>query len=55
VFLLEGGYNLNALTEGIAATIQGVEEEPPAWDYSGDVRAVEAARKNLAPFCESLR
>jgi acetoin utilization deacetylase AcuC-like enzyme len=55
VFLLEGGYNLNALTESVATTIRGVEEEPPAWEYSGDVRAVEAARKALAPFWESLR
>jgi acetoin utilization deacetylase AcuC-like enzyme len=54
-FLLEGGYNLNALTESVAATIMGVEEEPPAWEYSGGVRAVEAARKALAPFWESLR
>jgi acetoin utilization deacetylase AcuC-like enzyme len=55
VFLLEGGYNLNALTESVAATIMGIEEEPPAWKYSGGVRAVEAARKALAPFWESLR
>jgi hypothetical protein len=33
----------------------GGEEEPPAWEYSGGVRAVEAARKALAPFWESLR
>ena len=55
VFLLEGGYNLNALTESVAATIRGVGEEPPGWEYSGDLRAVEAARKALAPFWESLR
>jgi acetoin utilization deacetylase AcuC-like enzyme len=55
VFLLEGGYNLNALTESVAATIMGVEEEPPAWEYSGDARPVEAARKALSPFWESLR
>jgi acetoin utilization deacetylase AcuC-like enzyme len=55
VFLLEGGYNLNALTESVAATIVGIEEQPPDWEYSGDVRPVEAARKALSPFWESLR
>jgi acetoin utilization deacetylase AcuC-like enzyme len=55
VFLLEGGYNLNALTESIAATIVGTEEEPPDWEYSGDARPVEAARKALSPFWSSLR
>jgi acetoin utilization deacetylase AcuC-like enzyme len=54
-FLLEGGYNLNALTESVAATVRGVEEEPPAWEYSGGTRPVETARKALAPFWESLR
>ncbi len=54
-FLLEGGYNLNALTESVAATVRGVEEEPPAWEYSGGTRPVEAVRKALAPFWESLR
>jgi acetoin utilization deacetylase AcuC-like enzyme len=53
--LLEGGYNLRALTESVAATVKGVEEEPPAWEYRGGVRPVEAARKALAPFWESLR
>ena len=53
--LLEGGYNLNALTESVAATIRGVEEEAPAWEYSGDVRPIEAARRALAPFWKSLR
>lgn len=55
VFLLEGGYNLNALTESVAATIVGTEEEPPDWKYSGDARQVEAARKALSTFWESLR
>jgi acetoin utilization deacetylase AcuC-like enzyme len=55
VFLLEGGYNLNALTESVAATIVGIEEQPPDWEYSGDVRPVEAARKALSPFWECLR
>ncbi|MDP8972366.1 MAG: histone deacetylase [Actinomycetota bacterium] len=55
VFLLEGGYNLNALTESVAATIMGIEEQPTTWEYSGDARQVEAARKALSPFWESLR
>jgi acetoin utilization deacetylase AcuC-like enzyme len=54
-FLLEGGYNLNAITESVAATIKGVEVEAPAWEYSGDIRPIEAARKALAPFWKSLR
>ncbi len=57
VLLLEGGYNLNAITESVAATIRGIEEpsSSPAWKYQGDARPVEAARKALAPFWESLR
>jgi len=55
-FLLEGGYNLNALTDSVAATVKGAEEgASPAWEYSGDARPVEAARKALSPFWESLR
>src|SRR5829696_5015452 len=55
MLLLEGGYNLHALADSVAATVKGVEEdEPPKWEYSGDARPVEAARKALAPFWESL-
>jgi acetoin utilization deacetylase AcuC-like enzyme len=54
--VLEGGYNLRALTEGVAATILGVEEPPDAaWEYTGTPRPVEAARKTLVPLWESLR
>ncbi len=54
--VLEGGYNLGALTDGVAATIRGIEEEREAgWEYAGGVRPVEAARKTLAPYWESLR
>ncbi len=54
--VLEGGYNLNALTESVAATIKGTEEEAPrTWRYSGNATPVEASRKALAPFWESLR
>ncbi len=55
VFLLEGGYNLDALTESVTATVVGIEEQTPAWEYSGDASQVEAARKTLSPFWESLR
>jgi acetoin utilization deacetylase AcuC-like enzyme len=54
--VLEGGYNLGALTEGVAATIRGVEQrQDVAWEYAGDARPVEAARKVLAPHWGSLR
>ena len=54
--VLEGGYDLAALTEGVAATIQGVEGgRDPAWDYAANARPIETARRNLAPFWESLR
>jgi acetoin utilization deacetylase AcuC-like enzyme len=55
-FVLEGGYNLRALTEGVAATIRGVEEQvDTAWEYTGTYRPVEDARRVLAPLWESLR
>ena len=54
--VLEGGYNLEALAESVAATIEGVEESvPPAWEYSGEVRDVERARQTHAEFWEGLR
>ncbi len=53
--VLEGGYNLNALTESVAATIKGTEEPSRTWRYSENVASVEASRKALAPFWESLR
>jgi acetoin utilization deacetylase AcuC-like enzyme len=54
--VLEGGYNLGALTDGVAATIRGIEEEWEAGrEYAGGVRPVEAARKTLVPYWESLR
>ena len=53
--VLEGGYNLRALTESVAATMRGVEEGSDAGrEYPGRVRSVEAARKALVPFWESL-
>jgi len=53
--ILEGGYDLRALTASVAATIEGVEsEEASGWKYSGGVRAVDESRRVLAPFWESL-
>ena len=54
-FVLEGGYNLDALTESVAATMQGVGERAPNWEYAGGVRQVERSREALAPFWRSLR
>ena len=54
-FVLEGGYNLAALAEGVAATILGAEQDPPRWSYSGGFGPVERSRAALAPFWKSLR
>ena len=53
-FILEGGYNLEALTASVAATMQGVGEIAPGWEYAGGVRQVEESREALAPFWRSL-
>ncbi len=53
--VLEGGYNLNALTESVAATIRGVEEGSEAdREYPGNAGPVEVAREVLMPFWENL-
>ena len=54
-FVLEGGYNLEALAESVAATMQGVREEAPGWEYAGGLRQVEKSREALAPYWRSLR
>jgi len=54
-FVLEGGYNLEALTESVAATMQGVGEEAPDWEYAGGGRHIQKSREALAPFWRSLR
>jgi acetoin utilization deacetylase AcuC-like enzyme len=54
-FVLEGGYNLDALTESVAATMQGVDGRAPDWEYAGGVRHIEKTRQALAPFWRSLR
>jgi acetoin utilization deacetylase AcuC-like enzyme len=53
--VLEGGYNLEALTGSVAATVRGAGEEPPEWEYAGGVRPVEESRVALAPFWEGLQ
>jgi acetoin utilization deacetylase AcuC-like enzyme len=53
-FILEGGYNLDALAESVAATMRGVGERAPGWEYAGGVRQVEKSREALAPFWRSL-
>ena len=54
--VLEGGYNLEALTEGVAATMGGLEDRRDATrEYAGGWPPVEATRKALAPLWESLR
>ena len=54
-FVLEGGYNLGALTESVAATMRGAGEEAPEWESVGGASQVEKSREALAPFWRSLR
>src|SRR5215218_11140631 len=54
-FVLEGGYNHDALTESVAATMQGVGEEAPDWEYADGVKYIQKSRETLAPFWRSLR
>lgn len=57
--ILEGGYNLEALSESVAATIKGVENGSTEGANAGwnqiNSKSVEASRRVLAPFWESLR
>lgn len=54
--LLEGGYDLGALTDSVAATMSGVEGPTPlTHEYTGDSESVEDVRRALAPFWASLR
>jgi acetoin utilization deacetylase AcuC-like enzyme len=48
--VLEGGYNLRALTESVAACMRGARDEAPDWLYAGGVGQVEKSREVLAPF-----
>ena len=55
-FVMEGGYDLDALADSVAATIEGAERgSPPGWEYSGGVKPVERSRGELASFWKSLR
>jgi len=54
-FVLEGGYNLDALTESVAATMQGVGERAPEWEHADGVKYIQRSREALAPFWRSLR
>ena len=54
-FVLEGGYDLDALARSVAATVRGVHEDAPGWEYAGGVRPVERSRAALAPYWKSLR
>ena len=54
-FVLEGGYDLDALTRSVAATVRGAYQDPPGWAYEGGVRQVDESRAALAPFWKSLR
>jgi acetoin utilization deacetylase AcuC-like enzyme len=54
-FVLEGGYNLDALTACVAATMRGVRERAPDWEYADGLRHIQNSRESLAPFWRSLR
>jgi acetoin utilization deacetylase AcuC-like enzyme len=54
-FVLEGGYNLGALTDSVAATIRGAGEGAPEWEYAGGVRHLDKSREALAPYWRDLR
>jgi acetoin utilization deacetylase AcuC-like enzyme len=54
-FVLEGGYDLDALGRSVAATVRGAHEDAPGWEYAGGVRPVEMSRAALAPYWKSLR
>ncbi|HET7478031.1 MAG TPA: histone deacetylase [Rubrobacteraceae bacterium] len=57
VMLLEGGYDLAALTGSIASTLRGIGQEPPDWNMEGDPDdpEVENSREALEPYWHSLR
>ena len=52
---LEGGYDLDALSRSVTATVRGAYEDPPGWEYAGGVRPVDESRAALAPFWKGLR
>lgn len=50
--VLEGGYDLDALAESVEATILGLREDAPGWEYRSETapRSIWEAREALAPF-----
>ncbi|CAA9394397.1 MAG: Deacetylases, including yeast histone deacetylase and acetoin utilization protein [uncultured Rubrobacteraceae bacterium] len=54
-FVLEGGYDLDALSRSVTATVRGAYEDAPEWEYAGGVGPVEESRAALAPYWKSLR
>ena len=54
-FVLEGGYDLDALARSVAATVRGAHEDAPGWEYAGRVRPVQMSRAALVPYWKSLR
>jgi acetoin utilization deacetylase AcuC-like enzyme len=54
-FVLEGGYNLDALTESVAATMRGVGERAPDWDSGDGVGYIRKSRDVLSQFWRGLR
>ena len=56
--VLEGGYNLSALSGCVEATVRGIDGgAAPRWEYRAEQAPapVRKAREALAPFWESLR
>ncbi|BBL81013.1 hypothetical protein RxyAA322_28670 [Rubrobacter xylanophilus] len=54
-FVLEGGYDLRALTACVAATIRGAGEKAPRFPAEPARSPAGPARRALAPFWESLK
>ena len=54
-FVLEGGYDLDALAASVAETVRGAYDEPPGWEYAGGVGPVDESRAALSPYWKSLR
>ena len=55
--VLEGGYDLGALTGCVEATVRGLDGGPPRWEFGPGMAPgpVRKAREALAPFWRSLR
>ncbi|QIN77977.1 histone deacetylase/AcuC/AphA family protein [Rubrobacter marinus] len=55
--VLEGGYDLAALSGCVEATLGGLDGAAPRWEYreEGAPAPVREAREALSPFWEGLR